>query len=363
MPETVFINGKFSAQRLTGVQRFAGELVRALDAAALPGEDWVLLVPPQAEPPRLRHIEVRRVGPALPSLHLWEQLALPLAARGGLLLNLAGSAPLVARRQCCTFHDAAVFEHAAAFTPAFRIWYRFHFRWLARRAERLLTVSAHARRQLAHHLGLPAASIGVVPNGGEHLLAAPTDHTVIDRLGLRSLRWFVAVGSESQLKNWPTLLRAWTTFAPPPDARLVLVGGRNTAVFAGVPSAQLLPAQAMHAGPVSDAALRALLEGAVALLMPSLDEGFGLPPLEAMALGCPVAVAQAGALPEVCGPAALYFDPRDVQGMAGVLSTLLEDPARRQALAAAGRVRAAGFTWAHAARLLRQALGRQGGAL
>ena len=86
-----YINGKFSAQPTTGVQRVAARLLQALDARAgsLPGR-WVLLCPPAGRPPALRHIECRVVGRRAGSLHLWEQLRLPLAARDGCLLNLAG---------------------------------------------------------------------------------------------------------------------------------------------------------------------------------------------------------------------------------------------------------------------------------
>jgi glycosyltransferase involved in cell wall biosynthesis len=362
MSGTVFINGKFTAQRLTGVQRYAGELVRALDETARAGERFVLLVPPQGRAPALRHVEVRRVAAPGPSLHIWEQAALPLAARSGLLLNLAGSAPVLARRQWCSFHDAAVFDHPDVFTPAFGRWYRFHFRWLARRAERLLTVSAHSRRRLALHLRVAEAAIDLVPNGGEHLLRLAEDPDVVQQLGLQGCRWFVAVGSESRLKNWPLLLQAWAQLSPAADVRLVLVGGANAAVFAQPAAPAGDGPQVIRAGAVPDAALKALLRRAQALVMPSLDEGFGLPPLEAMALGCPVLVAAAGALPEVCGSAALYFDPRDPGQLAAALQRCLREPALRERLAAAGPVRAAELTWPQAATALRALLAQAHGA-
>ncbi len=352
MAATVFINGKFTAQRTTGVQRFAGELVRALDEQVPAGQRWELLLPPGGQAPALQRIGTRRVAGMGSSLHLWEQAALPWAARGGLLLNLAGSAPLFAQRQWCTFHDAAVFDHPDVFTPMFRRWYRLAFRRLARRAERILTVSAHSRRRLAARLGLAEAAIGIVPNGGEHLRRLAADAAAPVRLGLQGCRWFLAVGSESRLKNWPALLAAWAALARPADLRLVLVGGSNGAVFASAHGAAPAP-DVVHAGAVDDAGLKALMQGALALVMPSLDEGFGLPPLEAMAIGCPVAVADAGALPEVCGEAALRFDPRQPAAITAALQRLLDEPALRGQLADAGRERAAVFTWEHAAQQLR----------
>ena len=166
----VFINGKFLAQAMTGVQRFAGEIVRALDArlAASPGGPvhYTLLCPPQARRPPLRCIGLREVSAGPVPLHVWEQLALPLAARSGWLLNLAGAAPLAGLpRQLCTLHDAAVFDHPEAYTPAFGRWYRFLFRAAARRAGALLTVSAFSRTRLAERLGVDPRRLAVVGEG------------------------------------------------------------------------------------------------------------------------------------------------------------------------------------------------------
>lgn len=352
---TLFINGKFTAQRMTGVQRYADNLVRALDERAddTGSRPCVLLCPPAGRLPSLRRIRVRHTGlPGLP-LHLWEQACLPWAARSGLLLSLAGSAPLVARRQCCTFHDAAVFDHPEAYTPLFGAWYRRHFRWLARRAERVLTVSAHSRARLSARLQVPTAAIGIVPNGSEHLTSTPADATVLDRLQLRGRRFALAVGSANPLKNLAALLQAWQRLPDDDDLRLVVVGGSDAAVFADGAAARQAPdGRIVHAGVLDDASLKALYQAATLLVFPSLDEGFGLPPLEAMALGCPVVAARAGALPEVCGDAAVYVDPSDGAAIAEAVMRVAGDAELRRQLAAAGRQRAAAFTWPRAAAAL-----------
>src|SRR5690349_11020881 len=103
----LYINGKFAAQRTTGVQRVAAQLIAALDQQRGLGR-CVLLCPAGVPAPALRCIEVRSVGPAGMPLHAWEQWVLPRAARDGLLVNLAGAAPAFARRQVCMLHDAAV---------------------------------------------------------------------------------------------------------------------------------------------------------------------------------------------------------------------------------------------------------------
>jgi hypothetical protein len=153
---TVYINGKFIAQPTTGVQRFARELIVATDRLLSTGHwktraELVLLVPSGRviEPmPHLRNIRLKEL-PA--TLHVWEQLKLPLASRDSLLINLAGSAPLF-KRQVCTFHDAAVFDVPNAYSAVFGHWYRFLFRVQSTICRRILTVSEFSKQRLCHHL-------------------------------------------------------------------------------------------------------------------------------------------------------------------------------------------------------------------
>jgi glycosyltransferase involved in cell wall biosynthesis len=357
----VYVNGKFTAQRTTGVQRVADQLVRALDARV--AGRWVLLCPPRGRPPALRRIEARSVGPAGLPATLWEQGVLPWAARDGVLLNLAGAGPALARRRVCMLHDAAVFDHPEAYTRRFVAWYRWLFRRVARDAQALLTVSTFSRERLALHLRVDASRFAIVPNGADHLDAVDADEGVLDRLGLRGQRYLLAVGSDNPTKNHAALLAAFARLGErlghrPGERsgegqgegqgdghglRLVMVGGSHSGVFAG--RAHVDPAGVVRAGELGDAALKALYAHAVALVFPSLYEGFGLPPLEAMACGCPVAAARAASLPEVCADAALYFDPNDVDGIAAALRQLCSDAGLRERLRAAGARLAAAYPW------------------
>lgn len=347
-----YLNGKFTAQRTTGVQRVAAEMVRALDAQV--SGRWVLLCPAEGELPGLGRIEVRRLGPPGLPLHLWEQGLLPWAARDGLLVNLAGAAPAWARLQACVLHDAAVFDHPEAYTRAFVTWYRWLFRRMARRAARLITVSAYSRERLMLHLGHGAERLRVVPNGCNHLDAVVPDLGILVRHGLHRGGYMLAVGSDNPTKNLAALLRAYASLGSDPGFQLVVVGGGNARVFAAQPAAD--PPGVVRTGPLHDAPLKALYANALALVFPSLYEGFGLPPLEAMACGCPVAVARAAAMPEVCGEAALYFDPHSVAEIANVMSKLARQQPLREALRAAGSLRAGQFQWHDAARRLRAVL-------
>ena len=352
---TVYINGKFTAQRTTGVQRVAARLVQALDAqlTAGPGQ-WVLLCPPATEAPALERIAVRDVGLRGLPLHLWEQLVLPAAAHDGLLVNLAGAAPYFAGQQVCMLHDAAVFDRPSAYARAFVFWYRLLFRRLARSAAKLLTVSAFSRARLALHLGLDPARLAVVPNGCDHLQDVVPDESVLARHGLAGTRYLLAVASANPTKNLAALVGAYARLPADESRRLVIVGGHNERVFAAGATAD--PPGVVRTGPLADAPLKALYRNAVALVFPSTYEGFGLPPLEAMACGCPVAAAHAAAIPEVCGDAALYFDPDSVDAIAAALQRLLSDAALRDRLRTAGLARAALYRWDAAAAVLRAEL-------
>ncbi len=349
---TLFINGKFAAQPMTGVQRFATELLAAADRIREEQADpprWVLLHPAGAVVPALRTVQCRALGPARLPLHLWEQLLLPMAARGP-LLNLTGSAPLWRRRQICTFHDAAVFDWPQAYTGAFVRWYRLLFRTQARRARLLVTVSEFGRARLAHHLKLAPERLALVPEGAEHLGAVEADDAVLDRLDLRGRRYVLSVASASPAKNLERLVSAAERLPPAVDGSLVMVGRSNPGVFAATACAAR--SRVRMAGPVDDPALAALYRHARGLAFPSLYEGFGLPALEAMSLGCPVVAARAAALPEVCGAAVRYVDPESIEDIAAALCELLTDDRLCSELADRGRARAAAFTWRASAQAL-----------
>lgn len=347
MTTPLFFNGKFLAQRTTGVQRVAREVVAALEPQL--EEPGIVLCPPGSAWPGLRRLRVREVGPPGLPLHAWEQLVLPWAARRGLLVNLAGSAPAVARRQVCVMHDAAVFDRPDAYRATFVLWYRWLFRRLWRHAEAVLTVSEFARQRLLHHLGVPAGGVEVVLNGCDHMDRIESDRSALQRAGLLPGRYFLALGSANPTKNQAALVRAFARSGlGTADFRLVLAGGENRKVFVAA-SAEPLPEGVCRLGAITDGELKALYQGARAFVFPSTYEGFGLPPLEAMRCGCAVLAARAASIPEVCADAALYFDPTDEISMADALRRIAVDDVVHAELCKAGRARSADLSWASSA--------------
>jgi glycosyltransferase involved in cell wall biosynthesis len=345
------LNGRFLTQGLTGVQRYATEIARALDGLRAVGEaPPIRLLAPQgaqglADFPDLAPQSCgRRSGQA------WEQLELPRALGGELLVNLGNTAPLAAgARQILVIHDAGVFDTPESYGAAFRLWYRTLHRALAWRRARIVTVSHFSAARIGAALGLDPAGIPVTHEGGEHIQREPAEASLLARHGLIPGRYALAIGTGAAHKNLAALRQAVAVLE---GASMVLAvaGAKDARVFSqdGAP-----PPGILALGRVSDAGLRALYENAFCLLFPSRYEGFGLPPLEAMLSGCPVLAARAGAVPEVCGDAALWFDGE--RGMAETLHLLLNDAGLRPRLIAAGRERASRFTWAAAARRLLEA--------
>ncbi len=343
----VDINGKFLSAGPTAVHRVAKELVTAL-AALKDAPEMRILVPPGIGRPRNDPgLDVTATGRFRGIA--WEQISLPMARRRGLLLNLCNMTPLLARHALTLVHDAQVFTTPVSFGHARSAWARLHSRAAGRLQPRLLTVSEFARSELAAFGIAEAERIDIIPNGVDHVLRTPPDDAVLARLGLRPRGFALSLANTQAHKNIGVLLRAFSRPALA-EMPLVLVGRARPEAFEAAGTA--VPPGAIFAGYVSDGEMRSLLAQALAFCSPSLTEGFGMPPVEAMILGTPAVIAPRGALPEVCGPGALHADPHDPAAWEAALLRFRDDPDLWRATASAGLAHAARFTWAAAARRL-----------
>jgi glycosyltransferase involved in cell wall biosynthesis len=280
---------------------------------------------------------------------------------------------LVDRRRCEVLHSVALtaplrLRAASVVTIADVTWLRqagsvpSHTRLLwrtlvlpaARRADRVIAHSRAAQAEIAEDMRIPRERIDVVPHGpgAETSAKATPEAELRDRLGLRSGPIVLAVSALLAHKNVGALVAALPEIRREfPDAKVVVPANPTTlgeelearARSLGVGDALVLP------GWVSPADLEGLYAAAACFAFPSFREGFGLPVLEAMRRGLPVACSNASALPEVAGDAALMFDPNRPAELAAAVTRLLRDRAFADELAARGRGRAAEFTWRRAA--------------
>jgi glycosyltransferase involved in cell wall biosynthesis len=263
------------------------------------------------------------------------------------LLHSAGNtAPLVGPRSIVTVHDLIYAHYPATTTGVLSRGLQALLPAVCRRASRVVVPSRATARDLETLLDIAPAKIDVVAEGpGVRAEAEPTAESELRaRLGLGDRPLVLSLSARRPHKNLPRLI---TAMAQVPEATLVLPGYptrfdddlREVALESGVADRVAL------CGWISNEDLEGLYRAAVCLAFPSLAEGFGLPVLEAMTRGLPVACSNVSALPEVAGDAALLFDPESVDAIGAALRRLLADEALRADLIARGRARAAVFSW------------------
>ena len=300
---------------------------------------------------------------------LGEQTLLPaMAARArvDLVHSLASTAPLWGRyRRVVTVHDLIYARFPEAHAGIRDKGMRVLVPWAVRRSHRVVADSHSTRADLIALLGLSPERIDVVPLGlGALAREQPAaERDVRERFALGERRVALSLSAKRPHKNLIALIGALARLPAERRPVLVLPGypTEHEAELRARAAALGLDADVRFPAWVSSAELEGLWAIARAFVFPSLYEGFGLPVLEAMARGVPVACSEASSLPEVAGDAALLFDPRDECQIAGALARLLDDEELRRTLIARGRSRAREFTWARTARLTldsyRRALG------
>lgn len=346
----IVLNGKFLRAPSTGVHRVAAELATALSALhgerhpAVDGMEFEILLPKDGLE-RAKNIPLpHRVVDFMTGIP-WEQITLPLVKRRSTVLSLCNIGPVLSRNAVTMVHDVQVRISPQSYSIGFRWWYRVVQPAFARRHRLLLTVSEFSKCEIVKTGLAPATRVAVIPNGADHVLRCEADQGCLARIGLRPQGYVLALATTQAHKNVGVLLRAFARMEGA-DPVLVLFGSADRAAFEA--AGHSVPDNVVFAGRVSDAELKALMSDALCLAFPSTTEGFGLPPLEAMLLGCPAIVAPCGALPEICGDAAVYVGPDDVAGWIGAIRNLADSKAR-DAFVEAGLARARKYTWRDAA--------------
>jgi glycosyltransferase involved in cell wall biosynthesis len=323
---------------------------------------------PAALPPLGPNFALRRIP--FPRLWTHARLAAELLARApDVLFVPAHVLPLGAPlrrslRTVVTIHDLGYLRFPEAHTPAQRLYLRLSTLWSARAATRLIAVSSATRDDLIGLASVPAEKISVVHHGLSnrfHMVEDPTAIKAIqERYDIRP-PYFLYVGTIQPRKNLVRLIEAFAQANDPNlqsailrlrsgqvcNLQLVIAGKRGWfSESIERRAAELgISERVRFTGYVADDDLPALLSGALAFVLPSLYEGFGMPILEAMACGAPVLASTTSSLPEVAGDAALLADPQDTTAIADGLARLASDAELRAELRARGLARAATFTW------------------
>ncbi len=283
----------------------------------------------------------------------WEQFLAPLLLRrikADLFHGTLNVVPLACPvPSVVTIHDLAFIRFPQTFRAYNRTYLDFATRLTARRAARILTVSEHTRREVIGLLGVPAERVVVTPNAARAHFRPPAPAAIAQLRARHGLpeRFLLYVGTLEPRKNLITLLEAYVEVARRTDATLLVGGGKGwlyTPIFERLEALGLRD-RVRFVGYIDEAELPLWYAAATAFVFPSIYEGFGMPPLEAMACGTPVVTSNSSSLPEVVGDAGIMVDPYDAAALAVALIKVLGDADLRAELRARGLQRAAQFTW------------------
>lgn len=332
------INGHFKRQPVTGVQRYALEVIREFRRM---GRDFTWITPPA----RLSSDALRQ---------LWMQALMPARLeRGHLLWSPTNTGPAACSRQVLTLHDLADQLHPEWFSRRYTAWRSMILPPLLRRVRGIITISEYSRRTILERYPFTEGKIRVIPNGvnGKHFHPRPEEQVRRTRQKLEIGRnYVVTVGSLDPRKNLNRLLEAWSAL---PDRlreshELVIAGGSSDKFAFSVD--REVDGSVRFTGYVPYDDLPALYSGARLFVYPSLFEGFGLPVLEAMSCGVPVLTSQATALGEIREEMALKVDPERTDEIAEGMRELLESESLRSSYGEKGIRYARRFTWEETAR-------------
>jgi len=347
----VYINGRFLTQKTTGVQRVAEEMLKALDRLLDNNEStdkFIILTPGNViKELNLKNIEIRKIGRF--KGHVWEQLILPWATRKKTLINFCNTGPLFKRNQFAFIHDAAIRSASGGFSKKFIYWYKLIYMLIGNNARNILTVSNFSKKELINYYPQMENKMSVIYNGANHVLNIKNDDEILKKHNLIGRDFILAVSSANPNKNFKVIMDAVAKMKDF-QGEVIIAGGKQENVFAG--KDLKFDGECKWVGYVSDEELVSLYKHAKVFIFPSIYEGFGLPPLEAMSLGCPVISSERASMPEILENYVVYFDPTNSEELVEKINLILSNQKLVEDLRKDGQAHAQTFTWEKAAKQL-----------
>lgn len=304
--QRIIVNGRFLLHRVTGVERYAHEILYELDKMIQPGE-YELAIPPGVKNiPTYKNIKVAEIG----KLHnrLWEHVSFPayVRKRNGISLNLCNVAPLIAPGFVC-IHDVKIKACPQYFSRKFILWYNILFSNETRRSKKIITVSEFSKREICKYYKVEPEKVEVIPDAWQHYERIEYDEKALETYGLERNAYFFSMCSLEPNKNFKWIAEVARRN---PDHIFAVSGSVNKTVFAEGLGFDC-PNNMKLLGYVSDEEAKTLMRECSAFLFPTIYEGFGIPPLEAMSAGAKrIVVSDTEVMHEIFEDSVSYIDPK-----------------------------------------------------
>lgn len=346
----LYVNARFLTQEMTGVQRFAEQICLALSEIR---NDIVFVSPKGILRKGISEkLNVKIIGER--TGHLWEQIDLPgfLRKNGSpLLLNLCSTAPVFYKRQLVTHHDITYKRYPRSFSRKFRAMYNTLVPLMLKNSLHLITVSEFSKREISNVYKYPAEQISVIHNAVSD--AFNQNLSLTGNTYAEEKPYLLAVSSPNYHKNFHGMLEAYSLLSNKSDFSLKIIGKTAGSFLTPEFNEKILADKNIHfLGRVDDDQLIKLYQNALAFVFPSFYEGFGIPPLEAQACGCPVIASNTASMPEVLGSSVLSFDPNDISQIRNAMERIMTDETLRNDLKAKGQKNIERFSWGKSAKTI-----------
>ena len=316
---TIYINGRFLTQPMTGVERYAYNICKAMARLQQP---FTIICPKAPIHPDYNVNDLNIVHFGIGNSHFWEQCILPfffIGKKDYLVLSFTGLGSILIRHKVMTVHDLSFLKNPSWYSRTYYWYYKFMTPLAVKTSQHILTVSEFSKSEiLGFYPFLKAEEISVVYNAIDSRLFK---HQTSDIRHQTSEPFVLCVSSIDPRKNFARLIEACQGLT---GAKLYIVGKYNR-VFSQQMKLDTDSDKIHFLGRISDEELVQLYNQAACFVFPSLYEGFGLPPLEAMACGCPVLVSDIPVEREVCGDAALYFNPLEPSEILRIITQYLSN--------------------------------------